>query len=165
MPCARHRLLQKETSRRSAAPRLRAPDAIAIRDPGRLPFCTSITSCRPHDSTDGVRHPLPLGFLGDKMFFAGRSEPVILELPLLVTPRVFPFRRDQTFALQAMKSGIERAVLHLQDIFGGPLDVLCNLMAVRGSKEERAEDQHVQGSLQKVNAVCHIASRQSTLSG
>src|SRR5882724_6070384 len=57
-------------------------------------------------------------------------------------------------------------MLDLEQVLGRSLDVLRDLMPVSGAKQECAQDQHVQSSLQQFNAVGgffrHSASRYST---
>ena len=66
-----------------------------------------------------------------QLFFPGGCEPVILELALPAFGHL-PLCRDPAFALQAMERRIKRSVLDLQDVVGGALNVLGDLMAVRG---------------------------------
>ena len=61
--------------------------------------------------------------------------------------------RDPPFALKAVKSRIERAVFHLQHVFGAALNVLSDLVAVSRTEYERAQNQHVQGALQNLNTI------------
>jgi len=46
-----------------------------------------------------------------------------------------------------MQSGVERSVLHLEQIVRGSLNVLGNLVAVSGPEQEGAQDEHVQRAL------------------
>ena len=64
-----------------------------------------------------------------------------------------------------MQRGIERAVLHLEKVVGGALDVLADMVAVGGAVEESAEDEHVQGALEEVGSRLGFFShgRHSTL--
>jgi hypothetical protein len=56
-------------------------------------------------------------------------------------------------------------VLHLEQVVGGPLDVFCDLMAVRRAKKEGPQNQHVQRPLQQLDSVWHLDSRHSTQIG
>ena len=56
-------------------------------------------------------------------------------------------------------------MLHLQEIVRGPLDMLVDLMTMRGSIKKRSQDEHVKRALEKA---CPLLSsflhgRQSTL--
>jgi hypothetical protein len=42
-----------------------------------------------------------------------------------------------------MQRGIERAVLHLQELICGPLNVLADLVAMRRPVEKCPQDEHV----------------------
>src|SRR5258708_18823354 len=57
-------------------------------------------------------------------------------------------------------------MFHLQDVIRAPLDMLCDLVPVRGAKYQRAQNQHVQGALQQLNSFVgffrHGAGRYST---
>ena len=56
-------------------------------------------------------------------------------------------------------------MLHLQEIIGGPLDVLTDLMAVCRAIEKCAQDEHVQRALEQICALLCLLShgRRSTL--
>jgi len=90
---------------------------------------------------------VPLGFFGGQLLFAGRRQPIVLELAVAVLGG-FPFRGQPAFLFQAMQRGIKRAVLDLKDFIRGALDVLGDFVAVSGPELERAEDQQVERSLQ-----------------
>src|SRR5215469_8270598 len=66
-----------------------------------------------------------------------------------------------------MQRRIERSVLDLQNLVSGALDVLGDGVAMRGTEQQRAQDQHVECSLQKLYAVGGLLghSRESTLLG
>jgi hypothetical protein len=97
---------------------------------------------------------------------SGSGESVILELALQVFACTLPLRRDPAFALQSVEGRIERSMLDLKHVICGSLDVLCDLVAVSLAKQECAEDQHVERSLQQFDSVGgffrHSASRHST---
>jgi len=52
-----------------------------------------------------------------------------------------------------MESRIERAVLHLQHILRGSLYVFRDLMAMRGTEKQRAQNEHVERALQELGAM------------
>lgn len=58
-------------------------------------------------------------------------------------------------------------MLHLQELMGGPLNMLADLMPVRRSVQERFENHHVQRSLQNGTALLRFFrhGRHSTLNG
>src|SRR5262249_30422753 len=83
----------------------------------------------------------------------GRGEAVVFELALLVFGCSLPFGANPAFALEPMERGVERTVFDLQDVVGGALDVLGDLMSMRAAEEQGAEDQHIERSLQQFDAV------------
>jgi hypothetical protein len=64
-----------------------------------------------------------------------------------------------------MQRRIERAVLHLQKVVRGPLNVFSDLVTVSGTVKKSAQDKHVQRALKQIRALrflfCH--GRRSTL--
>src|SRR5215472_2423424 len=64
-----------------------------------------------------------------------------------------PFRRQPSFAFEAMQGGIERAMLDLKHVFAGPLDVLGDLVAMSRAELKGTQNEHVEGALQEFNAV------------
>jgi hypothetical protein len=52
--------------------------------------------------------------------------------------------------LQAMQSGVERTLLHLQRVARYLLDALRDGVAVDGSERDHPKDQEVEGSLRKI---------------
>ena len=50
-----------------------------------------------------------------------------------------------------MQRGIERAVLHLQELIRGPLNVLPDLVTVGRSTEKGPQDEHVKRSLKEAD--------------
>ena len=87
-----------------------------------------------------IRATAPVSFFhfdssATKLPFSSRREPVVFEFALQVFSRRFPFGCDPPFALQSVECRIERAMFDLQQVIGGPLYVLCDLMPVSGTKE------------------------------
>ena len=70
-----------------------------------------------------------------QLLFPGRREPVIFELALQILACRLPFGRDPALPFQAMQRRVKGAVLHLQQVIGGALDVLGDLVAVRRPEE------------------------------
>jgi hypothetical protein len=64
-----------------------------------------------------------------------------------------------------VQSGVKRAVLHLEKIIRGPLNMFADLMAVSRTIEKSSQDQHVEGALKKVRAFWSLFShrRHSTI--
>ena len=108
---------------------------------------------RPHDSRNCARHLFPLRLFGGKLFLAWRCEPIVLKFALQIFARRLPLRRDPSFPFETVKGWIERPVLDLQHVFPSPLNMLRDLMTMSRAKQQRAQDQHVQGSLQEFDVV------------
>jgi hypothetical protein len=64
-----------------------------------------------------------------------------------------------------MQRGIERAMLHLQEVIRGSLNVLSDLVAMSSSIKQGAQDEHVQRSRQQIRALWCLLyhRRRSTL--
>src|SRR5215469_167613 len=102
--------------------------------------CISALLDRPHHPRDRAGQLLPLRFLGDKLLLASRGQSVVFELSLQVFPHRLPFGREPPFTFQPVECGIQRSVLNLQQVIGGPLDMLCDLVPVSGPKHQNAQD-------------------------
>src|SRR6202041_2797764 len=99
------------------------------------------------------------------LFLAFVRQSVVFVFPVAVGRRL-PFGAHPSSLFQAMQRWIERTVLHLQKIVGGPLNVLADLMAMSRSIEKRSQDEHVKSALEKARALllCLLRhKRQSTL--
>src|ERR1035437_4858916 len=135
------------------------------RDRGRHQRISALLG-RPHDPRDRAGHFLPLRLLRHQLLLSSRGEPVILEFPLQILSRRLPFGRNPAFTFKPVERRIKGSMLHLQHLLGGPLYVLRDLMTVRRTKQECAQDQHVQGALQKFDPagrfVWHSVGRYST---
>src|SRR5437867_2383527 len=106
----------------------------------------------PHHARDRRREPVPLRFFGGELLPPERREPVVLAFALLRRAR-FPFRGDEGLALEPVEGGIEGAVLEAQDLVGRPLNVLGDLVAVRGAEQQRPKNEHVERALQQSGAI------------
>src|SRR5579863_46495 len=82
--------------------------------------------------------------LGEKPLFARGSEPVILELALAALGRL-PLCAEPAFVFETMKRRVKRAMLDLQNVVCGALDVLGDFVSVCAAEQQRAQDEHVQG--------------------
>src|SRR5947209_3562223 len=105
----------------------------------------------PHHPRDSFCHLLPLRFFDDKLFSSLIRKPVVFEFPIPIWSHL-PFRADPSPSLQSMQRGVKRAVLHLEKIIRGPLNMLADLVTVRRTMKKSSQDQHVKGALKKVRA-------------
>jgi hypothetical protein len=96
----------------------------------------------PHYARDSFRHLLPLRFFDHKLFSTLIRKSVILEFPIAIRSRL-PFGDNPSPLLQTMQGGIERPVLHLQNVIRVPLNVLADLVAMRRPVDKCAQDEHV----------------------
>src|SRR5579863_918450 len=147
---------EKPFSRCSSLSNSRSESSSRSRSASRLLSChhriSALLGGWPHHASDGIGHLLPLRLFYNKLFFALVSEPVILEFAVAIGSHL-PLGTHPPSSLQPMQSRIERSMLHLQEVIGGALDMLANLVPMRWPVEEGAQDQHVQRSLQKANAL------------
>ena len=61
-----------------------------------------------------------------------------------------PFGADPAVLLHAMKSRVEGAFLHAEDVFGNLLDMKSDAVAVHRRASESLEDQECEGALEKI---------------
>src|ERR1700730_12557209 len=111
-------------------------------------FMSVLLGGGPHHARYSFGHLLPLRFFGHKLFSALICKSVILDFPIAIWRRL-PFVDNPSALLQAMQRGIERAVLHLQEIICSPLNVLPDVVTVSRSIEKRPQDEHVKRSLEE----------------
>ena len=74
-------------------------------------------------------------------------------LGALAFVRQVPGSRDPALCLQPVKRGIQGARLDLEQILRGPLNMLCDRMAMRGARLQRAENKKIQRALKEFNAI------------
>src|SRR4051812_13348395 len=154
-------------SRCSSSSSSRSDSSSRSRSASRLSIChqriSTLLGRGPHDARHGFRHLLPLRFFDDKLLPALFGEPVILELPLAVRGSL-PFRGDPSLPFQTVQRGIQRTVLHLEEVIGAALNVLTDLVSVCRAPGEGAQDKHVKRAQKKVHALFGFwHSRRSTL--
>ena len=101
---------------------------------------------RAHHSRDRGRQLPPFRLFARKAAPAGRREPVILRLAVAIRHGLPP-RADQALALQTMQCRIEGAVIHLEHLIRGSLDVRGDRVAMRRTRLDRPKDEHVQRPL------------------
>src|SRR5580658_7306144 len=111
-----------------------------------------------HDAVDGGDHLAPALVVRGELVFAEPADGV--ELGALIAVALLPLGLDPALAFKAMESGIKRAGLDLEDLIGGRADGLADAVAVLLAPLEGLEDEHVEGSLEELDAVligafCH----------
>src|SRR4030095_6801555 len=107
-------------------------------------------SSHAQDARNRSSQPLPvLGF--HIQLLAPRSRQTV-EARAASEFRHAHFGLDPSLMFQSVKSRIERALIDLEHVFGYLLDAFGNIPAMLRSVLERAENQKIQSSLQKVQA-------------
>src|SRR5215470_19137822 len=155
-------------SRCSSSSSSRSDCSSRSKSASRFPIChhfiSALLSCGPHHPRQSFCHLLLLRFFDDKLFSSLIGKPVVLEFPIPIWSHL-PFRGDPSPSLQPVQRGVQRAVLHLEKIVRGPLNMLADLVAVSSTIKKSSQDQHVKGALKKVRAFrplfCH--GRHSTI--
>ena len=94
-----------------------------------------------------------------QLFAAFGGEEV--ELGAAIVLRNAFFGRDPAAFDEAMEGRIERALLDLEHVLGLALDSFGDGMAVGGAGRERAQDEQIEGALQKLDAGRFVFSRHS----
>lgn len=107
----------------------------------------------------GPRQFLPLGGFNGQLLPPLRSEPVILG-PAIVFRRSF-LERDPASFDEPVERRIKRTLLYLQYIFGGALDRFCNSVAVQRPEQKNLQNEQIERSLQKLDAVPVFLGRHS----
>src|SRR6185369_753790 len=105
------------------------------------------------DEVDRVRQPVPGGQLLLELRAAVRGQRI--HLGLAAGLRLAPRGSDPGLLLEAVESGVERALLHAQHVGGDLFDPLGDRPAVHGPQGDRLEDQEVEGSLNEVVWFAH----------
>src|SRR5207253_9111001 len=107
---------------------------------------SALLSRGPHYASDSLRHLLPLRFFNHKLFSALFRKSVILEFPIAIRNH-FPLGGDPSPSLQSVQRRVERAVLQLKEVIGGPLNMLANLVTMRWTMDQCPQDEHDHVSL------------------
>src|SRR5258708_2809852 len=105
------------------------------------------TLSRLHDLTDGQAKPIPALAFHSQLLTARFGQRVVLRSAVVF--RLTPFRLDPAAVLQPIKSRVERAFSHAQDVIGELLDALSNAKPVHRSVVEDFQNQHIQGALEE----------------
>ena len=101
----------------------------------------------------GGGEAVPVGSFFFELGTAGSSKGV--ELSLTACFAFGPFGSDPSLLLETVESGIERALLDLEDFAGKLLNPLGDGPAVKGFEKERFEDEEVEGSLNEIAWLAH----------
>src|ERR1700753_1736699 len=133
-------------SRCSSSSSSRSECSSRSRSASRLLIChhriSALLSHWPHHPRYCLGHLSPPRFFDTQLFSAFLGQTVILVLPISVRAH-FPLGSNPAPSLQAMQCGIERTMLHLQEIVSRPLNVLANLVPVRRTVEKCPQYEHV----------------------
>ena len=107
---------------------------------------------------DGSCQPLPLAFFGFELLAPGFREFVVFRAAVVIGGA--PAGLDPAAAFEAMQRRIQRALLNLQNLARDLMEALGNAPAVLGAEGESSENQEIQSSLRKFDALL-IAVRDS----
>ena len=83
-----------------------------------------------------------------QVFHAVRSQRIKFGAPIVV--RLSPFGLNPSLLLEAMQRGIQRPLVHLQDLPGDLPDALCDSPSVHRLERKSSQDQEVQRALNKI---------------
>src|SRR5262249_27731590 len=106
---------------------------------------------RPHNPADCACYLFPSRFFGYELLSPCWGQSVKLELTIAIL-RDFPFRTNPAPAFKPMQSRVRGPVLHLQNVSCRALNMLCDLVSVRGPEQKNPQDQHVERTLKKSNS-------------
>jgi hypothetical protein len=96
------------------------------------------------------RPPVPRVLDGELLpSFGGEA----VELGAAVVLRQTLFRLNPPAPDQAVQCGVQRPLLDLKNVVGVSLDGVGDGVPVRRSQEQRPKDQHVEGTLQELDAL------------
>ena len=105
------------------------------------------------DEVDGGGEPAPVFLFALELRAAGGGERV--ELGGTASFGFAPFGAYPPLLLEAVKGGVEGALLHLQNFIGYLLDALGDGPAVFGLKQDGFEDQQVESALDEIAWFAH----------
>src|SRR5580693_5269127 len=91
------------------------------------------------------RQPFPIRFLGTEIFLPRLSQRIILCAAIVL--RFAPFCLDPRLLFKAMQSGIERALIHMQNVVRNAPNALRNGPAVHGLERDRFQNEEVKSAL------------------
>src|SRR5690242_14457337 len=101
-----------------------------------------------HHRVDRRREPAPRRRFRGELALACVREVVVLRLSIVFGGA--PLRRDPASVLESMQCGVERALVHLQDVLRDLLDPLRHSPAMHRLEGKSFENQHVECPLQDV---------------
>ncbi len=114
------------------------------------------SSDRFQDKPDGRREALPIGFLRLEIFLSGACEGIIFCAAIVFG--FAPFGLNPGLLFEAMQSGVEGALIDLEDIVGDAANALGNGPSVHGFEGNGLKDEKVESALDEVRGFGHEAS-------
>src|SRR5262249_10033841 len=105
---------------------------------------------RVQDAADGLDELGPPVLLAQELRLSGCRQAVVLGSLLRLAD--VPLGLQPAALLEAMKRGVERAGLDLQEVFGSRSNGLADAVAVLAAPLEGAQDEHVEGALEELEA-------------
>ena len=104
---------------------------------------------RLQEQSHGAGEGVPFRLFGSQLRAPLRGDSI--EAGALALVGQLPGGRDPAFGLEPIECGVQRAGLDLQQVFGGPLNVLRDRVSVARPGQERSQDQEVERAAQKID--------------
>src|SRR6185503_826201 len=98
----------------------------------------------------GARERVPFRVLAVQLLASLWREPIVAGAFALLGQ--FPRSGDPAVRLEPVQRGIERPRLDLQQVFGGPLNMFGNRVAVTRSRQQRTKDEEVERASEEFDA-------------
>src|SRR5579862_1682754 len=93
---------------------------------------------------------MPFGFFADKLFPPTRSEAIVTRALAFVGQ--LPGSSDPAVRFEPVKGRVKRAGFNLKQVFGSPLNMFGDGVAVAGARGQGAEDEQVEGTSEEIHA-------------
>src|ERR1700728_472294 len=112
--------------------------------------------CRTENGGDKRRHSVPPFSLGVELTAASRRQPI--EFGLTIVVGLAPLTGNQALVFQPVERWVQRSLLDLQLLTGDLPYAKQNPVAMQRAQRHSFEDQHVEGTLQKIDPIAHNLS-------
>src|SRR5208282_1290297 len=112
------------------------------------------------NAPDRGRQSIPLGGFFYELLAAGRCQRIKPRLAVICGDS--PFRGNPAALLKPLERGVKRSVLHQKLLIRRLLDRARDPLAVLRSKNQRAQDQQIQGALQQFQPFSCFLGRHTT---
>ena len=103
-----------------------------------------------HESNGGGK-ALPVGLFALELFASGARERIVPGATIVLAGA--PLGLNPALLFEAVESGVERALLDLEDVAGNLLDALGDPPSMHGFEGNGFQDEQVKGALQQIHGV------------